>query len=333
MLGYLSWTFTDATTTHITHWFCESMSVRGACYRALNRAETIAALPYDSLCRHLEAMLVLAKGGHARCVQRTVLPLAEGGGGVLLSMAASDNELAVTKIVTVHPNNSAIRLPVVQSEVNVICAVTGRRLMSLDGDVVTARRTAAVSALAVRRCRPHLGTRASPATLLIVGSGEQGRAHADAFQCLFCISATRMVARTPGATGADAYAASLRPEDVAWADIVVTATSSPTPVISPAAASALRSTSIVCAVGAFTAAMAEVPAALVERSHWVADNVAAVRVEGGDFLQANAAVDWCRVVELSSACEMPNDQPVVFKSVGNALWDLAAAHCVGDNTY
>ena len=40
-----------------------------------------------------------------------------------------------------------------------------------------------------------------------------------------------------------------------------------------------------------------------------------------------AQIDWSRVVELQDALDAatPEDGPIIFKSVGHALWDLAAA--------
>ena len=56
----------------------------------------------------------------------------------------------MTKLVTVHPENARSGLPTIQGEVVVMEAGTGMRLGILDGSVVTARRTAALSLLAAR---------------------------------------------------------------------------------------------------------------------------------------------------------------------------------------
>jgi ornithine cyclodeaminase len=56
-----------------------------------------------------------------------------------------------------------------------------------------------------------------------------------------------------------------------------------------------------------------------------ADTLEGVRAEGGDFIKAG--IDWTRVRPLAEAIEdpRPHKRPVVFKSVGHALFDLAAA--------
>jgi 1-piperideine-2-carboxylate/1-pyrroline-2-carboxylate reductase [NAD(P)H] len=57
----------------------------------------------------------------------------------------------------------------------------------------------------------------------------------------------------------------------------------------------------------------------------VVDTLAGCKAEAGDLLQAG--VDWARVVELKDAAPVGTQKPAVFKSVGSALWDLAAARC------
>jgi len=81
----------------------------------------------------------------------------------------------------------------------------------------------------------------------------------------------------------------------------------------------------VAAVGAYTPQMAELPPDLVLRSRLFVDTVEGVRADGGDFIQAG--VDWSRVTPLQDALDLPRPAagPVIFKSVGHALWDLAAA--------
>jgi 1-piperideine-2-carboxylate/1-pyrroline-2-carboxylate reductase [NAD(P)H] len=81
----------------------------------------------------------------------------------------------------------------------------------------------------------------------------------------------------------------------------------------------------VAAVGAYRPEMAELPPQLVRRARLFVDALEGARAEAGDLIQAG--VDWARVTPLEDALNVPGDQgkPVVFKSVGHALWDLAAA--------
>jgi ornithine cyclodeaminase len=75
--------------------------------------------------------------------------------------------------------------------------------------------------------------------------------------------------------------------------------------------------------------MAELPPGLVGSSSVVVDTIEGVREEAGDLIQAEhaGAFGWEDATQLENALlwdESPAG-PVVFKSVGHALWDLAAA--------
>ena len=85
----------------------------------------------------------------------------------------------------------------------------------------------------------------------------------------------------------------------------------------------------VAAVGSFEPGAAELPAGLVGRAAVVVDTLEGAREEAGDLIQAEeaGAFSWGGVTQLEDALrasERP-EGPVVFKSVGHALWDLAAA--------
>jgi ornithine cyclodeaminase/alanine dehydrogenase-like protein (mu-crystallin family) len=82
---------------------------------------------------------------------------------------------------------------------------------------------------------------------------------------------------------------------------------------------------LIAAIGAYTPAMAELPAGLVRRARLYVDTLEGARAEAGDLLQAQ--VDWATVTPLEAIAEQtrPTGGVIVFKSVGHALWDLAAA--------
>ena len=140
----------------------------------LGAEETAALLPYADLAESIREVALERRSGEVQAPSRTALPLPRGG--VLLVMPASGGGIAMTKLVTVHPENARSGLPTIQGEVVAMEAATGRRLGILDGSVVTARRTAALSLLAARELAPRPN-----GPLLIVGAGTQGRAHLEAF--------------------------------------------------------------------------------------------------------------------------------------------------------
>jgi ornithine cyclodeaminase len=241
-------------------------------------------------------------------------------------MPAADIDMVITKLVTVHPENPAAGLPSVQAEVLVAEAATGRRLLLLDGATVTAHRTAALSLLAAQTLAPN-----PSGPLLIAGAGIEARAHLAAFAAglgvrEFYITSRNMAhaaALAAWATG-QGLAAQAIPEAgavLADAPLIVTATTSPTPVV-PAT---VRPDAFIAAVGAYLPDRAELPPTLVRAAHLVVDTLEGAEAEAGDLIQAE--VDWHTVQPLEAAvlAPRPASGPVVFKSVGHSLCDLAAA--------
>lgn len=290
----------------------------------LTAQETAALLPYPALADHLRAMLAEKQSGRASAPPRLSVPLTDEG--VLLLMPAFDSELTITKMVTVHPHNASQDMPSIQAEVLVLDTTTGRRLLFLDGATVTARRTAALSLLAAQMLAPN-----PDGPLLVVGAGVQARAHLDAMTQVLGIHKVYISSRNPAhAERLASYACSLAldaravscPDDVLTdASMIVTATTSPDPVLS----STLRPDTFVAAVGSYQPDQAELPPELVCNAHLFVDTLEGAQAGAGDLIQA--CVDWNQVIPLERAISLPRPTsgPIIFKSVGHALWDLAAA--------
>jgi ornithine cyclodeaminase len=157
--------------------------------QTLDAATTAARLPYAALADAIAQVLRDARAGRAQAPARLVMPVA--GAGSLLLMPASNADIAITKMITVHPHNPANGLPAIHGEVVVMDARTGQRRLMLDGSTVTARRTAAVTLLAARLLAPE------PAgDLLLVGAGAQARAHLEAFRFGLGTRRVTIIART-----------------------------------------------------------------------------------------------------------------------------------------
>lgn len=294
--------------------------------RVFGAEETKERLPYRRLAEEIRSV---ALDRAAEAPERIVVSLA--GGGTMLVMPAADGEMAITKIVTVHPGNNALGLPTIRGEVVVMEAGTGNRLGLLDGSVVTDRRTAALSMLAAETMAPK-----PEGPLLIVGAGNQARAHLEAFRGGLGVSKVFIASRTKESAEALAdYAESLgveasvvnRPEEaLGEAKLVVTATTSAEPVLP----GEVESDVFIAAVGAFKPEMAELPAWLVKKSSIVVDTLEGAKSEAGDLIQAEKSVgfEWAEVLELREILEgerLSGGRAVVFESVGCAMWDLASA--------
>jgi 1-piperideine-2-carboxylate/1-pyrroline-2-carboxylate reductase [NAD(P)H] len=297
----------------------------------LGAEETAARLPYADLAESIREVALERESGEVQAPSRTTLHLP--GGGILLVMPASGGDIAITKLVTVHPENARSGLPTIQGEVVVMEAATGRRLGVLDGSVVTARRTAALSLLAARELAPRPN-----GPLLIVGAGTQGRAHLEAFHEGLGTSRTFINSRTEERAevlvehaeglGMEACVVEHPAEALDEASLVVTATTSREPVLP----GDVPDDAFVAAVGSFEPGAAELPAGLVGRAAVVVDTLEGAREEAGDLIQAEkaGAFSWGNATPLEDVlrtAERP-EGTVVFKSVGHALWDLAAARTV-----
>lgn len=286
--------------------------------------QTAAVLPYRELTESIRTVLEMKKAGLTTAPDRMVVDLADDG--ALLIMPASDSGMAVIKTVTVHPDNSRREMPTVQSDVLVLDATNGRRIGLLDGNVVTARRTAALSLLASF----HLAlNKAGP--LLIIGAGVQARAHLEAFveghavKQVYIHSKTRTneqrLVHHAKSLGCDAQFVDDVGAVLNKVTLIITATSSSVPVIP----NSVRNDAFIAAIGAYNPQMAELPPALVTRSKVYVDTMQGANSEAGDLIQAG--IDWDRVTPLEDAFgeKAVETGPIIFKSVGHALFDLAAA--------
>jgi ornithine cyclodeaminase len=290
---------------------------------------TCALLPWLPLADEVRAVLRDKRAGLVAAPQRIHLPLAQGG--VLLAMPAADPRIAITKLVTVHPRNAGRQLPSIHGEVIVMDAQTGERLMLLDGIAVTARRTAAVSLVAAQALA---GNEARRGPLLIIGAGVQARAHAEAFcawqpalDVMICSrnfdKAMALAQDLHRHCSINAQAIGALNDVLPVCSMIVTATTSATPVL----VGPVRNDALIIAVGAYASTMAEVPAETVQRCAVFVDTLEGAQAEAGDLIQAH--IDWPRVIALEdvivAGARGTHSHPTLFKSVGHALWDLAAA--------
>jgi 1-piperideine-2-carboxylate/1-pyrroline-2-carboxylate reductase [NAD(P)H] len=293
-----------------------------------DEAQTARLLPYDRLVATLEATMIEYADGRIASPERMVVPLAEGA--VMLSMPASARDLAMHKLVNVCPRNRALGLPTIHGQVTAFDASTGVPQFMLDGPTVTGRRTAAVTMLGIRSL---FGP--APGEVLVIGTGKQAIHHVEALTSLFPAARILIAGSQPARAEAfcaahGALSANLTPlaGDVPDSvDVVITATTSKTPVYTLAA----RQGRLVIGVGAFTPDAAEIAASTVLGSAVYVDDPAGARHEAGDLIQA--AIDWNVVQPLVKVLRDDGTRgarPLLLKTVGCAAWDLAACRVARD---
>ena len=291
----------------------------------LDARQTAERLTWRALVDEIEALL---RDDGVRIPERIVMPTAHGA--VLFVMPGCDARVAMTKLITFTPTNGGSAMPTIQGDVTVFDVASGTRRLILDGPTVTARRTAAVSALGARWLAPSA---AGP--MLIVGAGVQGRAHLEVFAQVLGVRRFRIASRSRASAQAlvdHAQALGLQAEvapdaDAALADcsLVVTCT----PASGVVLRASPRADAFIAAVGAFTPQMVELAPALcrhvADHGRIVVDTREAEH-EAGDLLQAGinvAALPSLR--DVVRAGRRGGRGPVLFKSCGWAGWDLAAA--------
>jgi alanine dehydrogenase len=299
----------------------------------LGREQVASLLAYSPLVQALEQLFV----GDCRCPPRTHhdISVEEGREQTLLLMPAwTRSGFVGVKIAAVSPDNRMRGLPSVTAQYLLMDAADGTWIALIDGGELTARRTAATSALAADRL-----ARADAERLLIVGTGRLSRHLARAHLSVRPLLRVEIWGRTPGAAaevadelrgeGVHASAASDLAAAAARADIISCATHAKQPLIR---GEWLKPNVHLDLVGSFTPAMREADDEAVRGATICCDTLDALH-ESGDLAGPIACglVEPGRVVELAALLrgEHPGrssgDEKTLFKSVGCALEDLAAA--------
>jgi ornithine cyclodeaminase/alanine dehydrogenase-like protein (mu-crystallin family) len=175
----------------------------------------------------IERQIVGQKRGEVWCAPKAVvLP---GDDRYIMSTlgVASEPRVLVTKSLVVNQRNAARGLPVINSLITLLDSETGLPLAAIDGNWVTGKRTAGLSAVAAKRL-----ARSDSASVAFIGCGVQARAHLEALGDLFPLREMRAfgrgahnrdaLCRMAESRGMTAVACDTAQAAVEGADIVVT---------------------------------------------------------------------------------------------------------------
>ena len=292
-------------------------------------------LPYRECADVMREALAELARGQIQQPLRTVVRPRDAAGFMGLMPAYSPDAGYGLKAICITPGNPAIGKDAHQGGVLLFDVRTGEPLALVNASAVTEIRTAATSAVAT-----GLLARPVAAELAIIGTGVQGRAHAHAIAATRSLTGIRLagrdLARTrkvaaelAGQLGLPVAAHDAVAEAVAGAGIVVTATTSPRPVLRR---EWLSPGTHVNAVGACVPADREIDTATMAEAAVFADSRESVRKEAGDFLLAerDGAVNPVRaelgeLLTGTAPGRAHDDEITVFESLGLAAEDLAAA--------
>lgn len=303
----------------------------------LGEADVARLLPMDECVEVMaEALAALERGEMHQPLRFVVRPPdAAGLLGLMPAHRAGAEPAFGLKAVCVMPGNPARGLDAHQGVVLLSDGETGQVRAVVNASAITAIRTAAVSAVATR-----LLAREEATELAILGAGVQARSHLEAMAVVRSFQRARVWSRTHEHAQALAAeteapfaieAVASAEEAVQNADVVCTTTSSPEPVLRRAW---LRDGAHVNAVGSSIPTTRELDTETMAAAALFVDRRESTLNEAGDFLfpQRDGAIgpehiraELGELLVGSAAGRTSPDELTVFKSLGLAVEDLAAA--------
>ncbi len=269
---------------------------------------------------------------------RTVIPTFKQDGRVLFMPSySSAYNLFGLKMVSVFNKNTDVGLPIIQGSMLIMDGKNGSPLATIDAEYLTALRTGAASGLAT-----DLLSRRDSEVLAVFGNGAQAETQVEGVLAVRSIKKVIVFGRDARKTNSfcdkmkDKFTIAILPatshDQLNEADIICTATTSATPVFE---SQHLKAGVHINGIGSFTASMQEIPEEVIRKSWLVVDQYEAALKEAGDVVIAiqKGVIDHNHVrAELGeiilgrNAGRTLHDQITVFKSVGNAIQDLAVAN-------
>jgi alanine dehydrogenase len=301
----------------------------------LDDNDTRNALPFPGLIAALRAMFISGCEAPPRHHHDVEVP-GEPTGTLLLMPAWLPGRYMGLKQVSVFPGNATRGLPSIFGSYLLSSAVTGELLAIIDGGELTARRTAAASALAAS----YLARR-DASTMLMTGTGRLSANMIEAHKAVSPLTKVfiwgrdqakaKATARQAAALGLEAIATDNLEAAAREADIISCATLSTEPLIR---GEWLKPGAHVDLVGAFKPTMRETDDECVIRSTRFVDTRAGALSEGGDLVQPiraglitadSIAADLAELTRKVHPGRTSDQEITLFKSVGASLEDLAGA--------
>lgn len=280
-------------------------------------------LRMEEVISAMEQALASFSSGNVVQPVRTVVPVDEHHGFMALMPAYTGDALGA-KLVCFYPGNTGV--PTHHAVIQLFRPETGEPLVTMDGRLITEVRTAAVSAVATKYL-----ARSDATVLAILGAGVQARSHLEALPLVRTFREIRIWSPNRAADLAEEfgiYAASSAEEAVRGADVIVTATTSQTPVLS---GSWLSSGAHINAVGATRPDWRELDGETLRRARLYVDSREAAPEESGDVIAAGVdrvAGEIGDVVAGRAPGRQSADEVTLFKSLGLAVEDVVTAQLV-----
>jgi ornithine cyclodeaminase/alanine dehydrogenase-like protein (mu-crystallin family) len=290
----------------------------------LSESDIANVLKYEQLIPAMEKALSAFSAGRVIQPVRNMLTIEEGKRFLGIMPAVAEDGMGA-KLVCFFPKNTGTKMPTHLAMIMLFEPATGQPLAFLDGRLITEMRTAAVSAAVTKYLAPE-----STEVLALLGSGVQARAHLQALRHVCQFKEVRVWSRTPDraqrfAALHGAKAMGIEPA-VRGADVIVTATNALEPFLK---GEWLKRGAHVNAVGSPRPTWRELDDAAMHNT-LIVDSREAVLKESGDVILSKAPI-FAEAGEIFAGSKMPEwAATTVFKSVGIAVEDIAAARLVYD---
>ena len=270
----------------------------------------------------MEKALIDFSEGKVTQPVRSIIKVDPPGGFLGLMPALAPDGLGL-KAVTFYPTNAGHGIPTHMATIFLVDPETGTPLAIMDGRLITELRTAAVSAVATK-----LLALPRSKILAILGSGVQARSHVEALQLVRQFDEIRVWSPTKEHArqfaeeiGGKAVAAE---EAVRDADVVVTVTSSKTPILK---GSWLKPGCHVNAIGACRPDWRELDDDAMGNVVFVDSREGALK-ESGDVILSGAKIYAELGGALAGKIPPRAKETTIFKSLGMAVEDISAAMLV-----
>jgi ornithine cyclodeaminase/alanine dehydrogenase-like protein (mu-crystallin family) len=289
----------------------------------LTETDVRALLTMPDLIAAMDAALTAFSARRVVQPVRTVLEVgAEKSFFALMPAYVPSTPALGAKLVTLYESNTARGLPTHLATIVMLDPETGALAAIVDGRYITEARTAAVSAVSVKKL-----AREDASVLAILGSGVQARSHFEALSHVRTFREVRAWSPTrknlePFAAETGALAKESPDAAVRGADVIVIAASSHAPILFN---DWVAAGAHVVSVGATRPTQREMDPALIARSRLFVDSRAAALKESGDVIPFGDAHIVAELGEPACARVTPNEI-TIFKSLGLAVEDVAAAH-------
>lgn len=309
----------------------------------LSRKDVEAVLTMENCLAAVEGAFAELARGKAIMPQRAVISVVEHQ-GVFLGMPAyigGDTNALGLKVVTVYPQNpTKYKIPTIFGTLMLCDPATGRAIAIMDAGYLTAVRTGAASGVATRYL-----ARKEAKTCALFGAGIQARKQLEAIKAVRAIEKVMVLDVVADARdafvrdmaevlGIEVVASEDAQAAVTVADIIVTASSSPTPVFD---GNWIKPGTHINNIGSHSPKARELDTTTVKRAKFVADLEEANLAEAGDLLipmeEGAVTADhiYANLGQIVIGEKPGRENPeeiTVFKSCGLAIQDVSTALAV-----